>query len=155
MQNFILFQLKTHKAITGENKPFDGCNNEIAKYDSCNKRGHHVVPRHREKSRPSIRRPTAGGWPSPSSPRPAPRGRWPRAPPAGPRLLARCARAALRRRPSRTARAPSAAEWGREGGKKGKAWRRCRFMPLVRPGAAADPRGHARKGGARRYSSPP
>ena len=35
-----------------------------------------------KKSWPLIRRPTAGGWPSPSSPRPAPRGRWPRPPPA-------------------------------------------------------------------------
>jgi hypothetical protein len=97
-------------------------------YDSCIKRGHHVVPGHQEKSWPSIRQPTAGGWP--------------RAPPAGPRLLARCIRAALRRRPSCTARAPSAGGWGREGKR-------------ARPGAAADPRRHARKGGARRCSSPP
>jgi len=36
------------------------------------------------RARPALkfRRPTAGGWPSPSTPRPAPRGRWPR-PPSG------------------------------------------------------------------------
>ena len=41
-----------------------------------------VLPRHRAESRPSIQQRTAGGWPRPSSPQPAPRGRWPRPPPA-------------------------------------------------------------------------
>ena len=90
-------------------------------YDSRTKRCDVSVPRHRKKSWPSIQRPMAGGWPSPSSPRPAPRGRWPRPAPAGssPPLDGRtacCARAALCRCPSRNARAPTAGERGTERG---------------------------------------
>jgi len=61
---------------------------EISIYDSRIKRRHHIMPRHLEKSWPSIWRPTAGGWPSPSSPRPAPRGRYPLAEATPCRLLA-------------------------------------------------------------------
>ena len=46
------------------------------------------MPRHLEKSWLSIWRPTAGGWPSPSSPRPAPRGRYQLAEATPRRLLA-------------------------------------------------------------------
>lgn len=70
------------------------------------------MPRHLEKSWPSIWRPTAGGWPSPSSPRPLPAGRGHPAPAprsAGPTLLAHTDK--------RTAAAcfslESASDWGR------------------------------------------
>ena len=83
---------------------------------SAPKKGRRAWPRHQKKSCPSIRQPTAGGWPSPSSPRPAPRRRWATRRPAG----------SSQRRPE-PPRAPQGAA-------------RARSRPEVRPPGHSSPR---------------